>query len=147
MIIQRKEEALFLFFEEGQGLVGGDTVEPGKEGGVPFKLIQGSVGFDEGVLRQIICILMDEHHAANDLVYGFLIGFDQLPKPHLPGKGGTDTVEECLVVFLHGLGLDLRRYKGFNTTLPNLLKPYQKLRSKDIISPSNKESEKFGLHV
>jgi hypothetical protein len=47
-----------------------------------------------------------------------LVGFNQLPKPHLLCKGRADAVEEYLVVFLHGLGLDRVQCSGFNCAAP-----------------------------
>ena len=42
------------------------------------------ISLDEGILGEVIGILMDQHHSSNDMINLFLVGLDQLPETHLP---------------------------------------------------------------
>lgn len=55
-----------------------------------LKSVDVVIGFDEGVLGEVICVLMDQHHSADNMVNLFLVGLDQLPDTHLPAQRVLD---------------------------------------------------------
>ena len=59
--------------EEGQGLVGGDAVEPGIELRVAPKVFERAPYFQEGILETVVGIVVVEHHPADMPVQAFLV--------------------------------------------------------------------------
>ena len=59
------------------------------------------IRFDEGVLGEVIGILMDQNHSADYMVNLFLVGLYQLPETHLPAQRVLYEIEDFLITGFH----------------------------------------------
>ena len=65
--------ALFAAAQEIDALIDGYTREPGRLLGIAMKGVESVPGFQEGVLKQVVGILMGEDHATNHPIQLFTI--------------------------------------------------------------------------
>lgn len=75
--IEANGGTVFMFTDEGEGTINGDTVEPGREGGLSFKGVDSVDGFNEDFLGDIGSVM----GVSDDIIDGredaIFIGIDE----------------------------------------------------------------------
>ena len=63
--------------DEGECLVGGNAIEPSEYLGIAEESVNACPCFDEGVLQDVVRVVVRKYHATDVPIEGLTIGFDQ----------------------------------------------------------------------
>src|SRR5262245_47169259 len=79
-IVQTHVSAVLPLLEEIDRLVDRNSIHPGKEAGISLERFQGLERLDEGLLREVVGVLVIGSHVINRRVNALLIAVDQFVK-------------------------------------------------------------------
>ena len=100
--------------------VNGDTVHPGIQLALPFKVINMPENFDKGILQHVVRIVMGNHHPPDMPVQPLLIFFQQYPECRILARHPPETHQQLRVNAFIFLAEKIRPKRTFT---PNPIVP------------------------